>query len=92
MVVAPPGGWFKFGAWLVNIFLSMIGVENKLGPKTGPEKRKRVLQIAETQAKNLGLVDPDASCGLEEILELIGEVIDRVVRLLNCFGLFSSSK
>ena len=91
MILTPPGGWFKFAALIVNVILAMIGAENKNGPRTGPEKRKRVLQVAETQAQNLGLARPESQCELEEIMQTIGELIDNMVRLLNCFGLFSHS-
>lgn len=88
MIVQPPGGWFKFVAMLIQIILGIIGQENKQGAGTGPLKKKEVMRLAEVQAQNLALVTGGSSCSMEQIMEDISEVIDRVVSLLNCLGLF----
>lgn len=71
--------------------LAITAAERRHGAKAGPVKKKEVMLVVESQAKNLNVAEEEGSCRLDELLLIVDELIDSLVALFNCFGFLSRS-
>lgn len=76
---------------LIKLFAEILAAEELHPVGHGAEKRERVLawvapEVSRRSTTPIGVIDD-----MEELLALVGEIVDLVVKLLNMLGVFATT-
>jgi hypothetical protein len=81
--------FWKILQW-VQFLISLIReAEDKLGAGRGREKKALVLAGATRELDALATATQISGCSVELLADHVGNLIDAVVGLFNCFGVFA---
>jgi len=81
--------FWKILQW-VQFLISLIReAEDKLGAGSGPDKKALVLAGAARELDAIATATQISGCAVEVLTGHVGSVIDGVVGLFNCFGVFA---
>lgn len=74
------------------VLMGVFQAEEAEGAGKGPDKRARVEKDAHAAIRRFTTDTPFQACAPDRLAAIIGALIDNTVALLNCLGVFSSSK
>lgn len=83
--------FWKILSWARILLSAILEAELNLGPGNGSRKRELVVKEAVGELKGLALAPVGGDCDFDMIASHIGAIIDNVVPLFNCLGIFRSA-
>jgi len=79
---------FKILQWVQFIVQLILEAEEELGAGAGEQKKLQVMTAATGELNRIGLAPAEGPCTVEALVESASGLVDGIVAVLNCVGVF----